>query len=69
MVISKRKLRVINIRTRHEFNEILLPGSQYIDDLEVIGTNQPRRSSKFDMMSVVQEEEEMDMLNESGFGR
>ncbi|KAK2559432.1 MYCBP-associated protein [Acropora cervicornis] len=45
------------------------PHQPYIDDLEVIGTSQPRRSSKFDMMSVVQEEEEMDMLNESGFGR
>ena len=69
MVILKRKLRLRNFKTRHEFNGILLPGSQYIDDLEVIGTSQPRRSSKFDMMSVVQEEEEMDMLNESGFGR
>lgn len=38
---------------------------QYIDELEVIGTNQPRRSSKFDMMSVVQEEEEPDVFNES----
>lgn len=31
---------------------------QYIDDLEVIGTNQPQHSFKFDMMSIVQEEEE-----------
>ena len=33
---------------------------QYIDELEVIGTNQPQHLSKFDMMSVVQEEEEED---------
>ena len=39
--------------------------AQYIDELEVIGTNQPRHSSKFDMMSVVQEEEESEMLEES----
>lgn len=31
---------------------------QYIDDLEVIGTNQPQHLFKFDMMSIVQEEEE-----------
>lgn len=41
------------------------PQQPYIDELEVIGTNQPRRSSKFDMMSVVQEEEEPDVFNES----
>jgi len=37
----------------------------YIDELAVIGTNQPQHTSKFDMMSVVQEEEESEMLDES----
>ena len=38
--------------------KVLYSLDQYIDELEVIGTNQPQHSSKFDMMSVVQEEEE-----------
>lgn len=42
------------------------PHQPYLDELEVIGTNHPRRSSKFDMMSVVQEEEEdSETLDES----
>jgi len=42
------------------------PHEPYIDELEVIGTNQPQHSSKFDMMSVVQEEEEeSEMLEET----
>ena len=46
--------------------EILVFSRQYIDELEVIGTNQPQHSSKFDMMSVVQEEEEeSEMLEET----
>jgi len=44
---------------------ISLSVDQYIDELEVIGTNQPQHTSKFDMMSVVQEEEESEMLDES----
>ena len=35
----------------------------------MVGTSQPRRSSPFDMMSVVQEEEESDILNESTIER
>ncbi len=31
----------------------------------MIGTNHPQHSSKFDMMSVVQEEEESEILDES----
>lgn len=38
--------------------KVLYSLDQYIDELEVIGTNQPQHSSKFDLMSVVQEEEE-----------
>ena len=38
--------------------KVLYSLDQYIDELEVIGTNQPQHLSKFDMMSVVQEEEE-----------
>ena len=38
--------------------KVLFSLDQYIDELEVIGTNQPQHSSKFDMMSVVEEEEE-----------
>lgn len=45
------------------------PHQPYMDDLEVVGTSQPRRSSPFDMMSVVQEEEESDILNESTIER
>ncbi|XP_078360278.1 MYCBP-associated protein-like [Oculina patagonica] len=41
------------------------PHQPYIDELEVIGTNHPQHSSKFDMMSVVQEEEESEILDES----
>lgn len=44
---------------------VLLSVDQYIDELAVIGTNQPQHTSKFDMMSVVQEEEESEMLDES----
>ena len=43
----------------------LLSLHQYIDELEVIGSNQPQHSSKFDMMSIVQEEEESEILDES----
>ncbi|KAJ7394063.1 hypothetical protein OS493_003736 [Desmophyllum pertusum] len=41
------------------------PHQPYIDELEVIGSNQPQHSSKFDMMSIVQEEEESEILDES----
>lgn len=41
------------------------PHQPYIDDLEVIGTNQPQHSSKFDMMSIVQEEEEEEESDEA----
>lgn len=47
-------------------SKVLFSLDQYIDELEVIGTNQPQHSSKFDMMSVVQEEEEeSEMLEET----
>lgn len=46
--------------------KVLFSLDQYIDELEVIGTNQPQHSSKFDMMSIVQEEEEeSEMLEET----
>ena len=52
MLNAARFSSIANLNANHVFL------FQYIDDLEVIGTNQPQHSFKFDMMSIVQEEEE-----------